>query len=366
MERVGSEITDPNLEDLPDEAFEEPGDGGLSAPQLELRIRAKREQAMQDSGVLTPPQPDEELAEPDTEPDTEVDAEPDTELPELPEEPDLEPDSEQPEADSEEQFYLARYKTREEAERGKAEADATIDRLHRERAEWQQQEQQRQEFDPQAWADWSAESVANGAGEQGALDALNHGGVRAYDVYLAHWAADPDQAVVALTFNNDVQRHLATQHALAAVAPLLDEQKQRNVEEEAIRARSTVAARHPDFDDLEQEMDRMVLEENGLLDTPTKQWLEETARTQGVQGKVNALEYLYRVASQTASPRRREAQTIERRRRKETSDAAKVSATVSSSEATGTRTPLTEAELAVLTKRNSIRAKLGQPLLPTE
>jgi hypothetical protein len=366
---MGSEIEDPNLADLPEEAFEEPGEGGLSVPQLELRIRAKREQAMQDAGAIAPPQPDaplEQPEQPEEEPEPEAEPEPEEPEPLEPEEP------QEPEAEGEqEDFFFARYKTKEEAERGKAEADATIDRLYRERAQWQQQQEQQaqgeqQEFDPQAWNEWAAEAVSNGAGEQGALAALNNGGTQAYDVYLAHWAAEPDQLVVALAFNNDVQRHLATQHALAAVSPLLEEQQHRVVENEAIRARSTVASRHPDFDDLEQEMDRMVLEEDGVLDAAQKQWLEDTARTQGLQGKINVLEYLYRMASQNVSPSRRQAQATERRRRKETSDAAKVSATVSSSEATGTRTPLSEAELTVLAKKNSIRAKLGQPLLPTE
>ena len=357
---MGSEVEDPGLADLPDEAFEAPGEEGLSVPQLELRIRAKREQAMQDAGLLSPPGPDEPLEEPDEEP--EVPEEPEPLEPQEPEEPEGEADDEE--------FFFARYKTREEAERGKAEADATIDRLYRERAEWQQQQEQEvqgeQQFDPQAWNEWAAETVATGAGEQGALAALHNGGTQAYDIYLAHWAAEPDQLVIALAFNNDVQRHLATQHALAAVSPLIEEQKGRLVETEALRARATIASRHPDFDDLEQEMDRLVLEENGPLDADTKQWLEDTARTQGIPGKVRVLEYLYQVASQSVSPKRREAQVTEKRRRKAAADAARVSATVSSSEASGTRTPLSEAELAVLAKRNAIREKLGQPQIPTD
>src|SRR5215471_17439484 len=92
------------------------------------------------------------------------------------------------EAPGDEEFFFARYKTREEAERGKAEADATIDRLYRERAEWQQQQEQEvqgeQQFDPQAWNEWAAETVATGAGEHGALAALHNGGTQAYDIYL--------------------------------------------------------------------------------------------------------------------------------------------------------------------------------------
>src|SRR5499427_7397147 len=341
---MGSEIEDPNLADLPDEAYEEVGEEGLNVPQLELRIRAKREQAMQDAGLLSPPGPDEPIEEvPEEEPESE---------PVEPEEPEQE--------ERQEDFYLARYKTREEAERGHAEKDATIDRLYRERAE--------QGFDPQAWSEWAAEAVANGAAEQGAMAALNapNGGERALDIYIAHWMDDPDQRGQALAFNNAATRHLATQLALQAVAPLLRDRQAQETENEAVRARATLASRHPDYEEMEREMDRLVLEENGVLDDDQKQWLEDTAREKGFQGKVHVLEYLYSVASQTTTPQRRKAQAAERGRRKAASDAAKVSATVSSSEATGTRTPLSEAELAVRAKKNAIRAKLGQPLLPTE
>jgi len=353
---MGSEIEDPNLADLPDEAYEEVGEEGLNVPQLELRIRAKREQAMQDAGLLSPPGPDEPIEE----------------VPE--EEPESEPvEPEEPEQEQQEDFFFGRYKTREEAERGHAEKDATIDRLYRERAErGQQQEQQaqgeEQGFDPQAWSEWAAEAVANGAAEQGAMAALNapNGGERALDIYIAHWMDDPDQRGQALAFNNAATRHLATQLALQAVAPILQDRQAQEAEREAVRARATLASRHPDYEEMEREMDRLVLEENGVLDDDQKQWLEDTAREKGFQGKVHVLEYLYSVASQTTTPQRRKAQAAERGRRKAASDAAKVSATVSSSEATGTRTPLSEAELAVRAKKNAIRAKLGQPLLPTE
>src|SRR5499427_4550897 len=108
---MGSEIEDPNLADLPDEAYEEVGEEGLNVPQLELRIRAKREQAMQDAGLLSPPGPDEPLEEPDEEP-KELE-EPEPLEPQEPEEPEGEADDEE--------IFFARYKTREQEERGKAE-----------------------------------------------------------------------------------------------------------------------------------------------------------------------------------------------------------------------------------------------------
>ena len=369
---MGQNVEDPNLEDLPEEAYEEPGESGLSVPQLELRIRAKREQAMQDMGLLTPPQPDEPLdteePEVEDEPPPE-DTEPGHEEEPEPEEQEEPPQAEAPEAEEADGFYVGRYRTREEAEAALAEARLTIDRLNNEKAmrEREEREQEQQQFSPQAWHEWSAEQMEQGVDAREAANvALQHGGEAAYDIFLAHWLADPEQAAQAHAFNNYVQRQVATQHALAAVQPLLQEQQTRSIESEAVQARAAVAARHPDFDELEQEMDRLVLSENGPIDEGTKQWLEQTALTGGVQGKVIALEHLYAIASQTISPKRRQARAAEQNRRKASADAAKVSATVSSSEASGARTPLSEAELAVLAKKNAIRAKLGQPQLPTE
>jgi hypothetical protein len=68
----------------------------------------------------------------------------------------------------------------------------------------------------------------------------------------------------------------------------------------------------------------------------------------------------------STAPQRRRQKTAERQRRKAASDAAKVQATVSSSEATSVSTPLSEDELKVVRKKNAIRAKLGQPLIPEE
>jgi uncharacterized protein YkwD len=71
-------------------------------------------------------------------------------------------------------------------------------------------------------------------------------------------------------------------------------------------------------------------------------------------------------AAATRAPVRAKVAKEERQRRKVSADEARLAATVSSAEGSSTRTPLPEAELAVVRRRNAIREKAGMPLLPEE
>jgi hypothetical protein len=384
-----NEVVDPNTADLPDEAFA-PIEGSPSPLQLEARIRARREQAQQDVGAIQSPHHDPSIEPLEVRDDgtTTVEAE---ELPEAPEqeappEPPAEPPAEEPEGEEaekkgeeqpeveeeDEDFYVGRYKSKEEAERGLAEKDKTIAQLFRERAErvGETQQQAQQTGEPQldipAWHEWASEAVENGDGMEGAMAALERGGAAGFDVYMAHWlqVEDEESRAQAYAFNQEVQRQYAAQTALAAVSPVVQQLQTNNAPNEAEAAKTVVAARYPDFNELQDDMDRLISDPN-VLDDSTKNWLTQLAG-QGMEGKARAWEYLYLTASATRAPQRAKAAKVERERRKTSADAAKVAAAVSSSEGSSVRTPLSEAELAVIRKKNGIRERAGLPLLPEE
>jgi hypothetical protein len=372
------EIQDPNLADLPPEAFEEI-EGQPTLPQLEARIRVKREAAEQDAGIMQSPHhaDDIEPIEPpsDAEPTQEEVGADDHETTE-PEESEVEeeqPEDAEPEEDDGEEFFVGRYRTKEDVEAGIREKDATIARLFRERIDreqgpGQQQPQPEQggpQLDQAAWSEWAQTAVEEGQGVQGALAALERGGPQGYDIYVAHWleSDDPSERAQAHAFNNEVTRQYAAQEARKAVQPEI-ERVRSTPPDDPVAVRQAFAAKHPDFEQLEPEMDRLILEE-GALDMETKSWLADLA-SQGGAGKQRALEYLYMTAAATRAPVRAAVAKEERQRRKVSADEAKLAATVSSAEGSSTRTPLPEAELAVVRRRNAIREKAGMPLLPEE
>lgn len=384
------EITDPNLEGLPPEAFEEI-EGSPSLPQLEARIRIKREQAMQDEGVMQSPHHADDI-EPLPPPETtppEAEEQPEEQevvSEEEPEEGDEQTDEELPDADplepaDDEEFYVGRYRTKEEAESGIREQHHTIERLFRERYQREQQAQQQQQqqaqqqgeqgeqpkLDADTWHEWASQAVEEEQGVQGAMAALEKGGPQGYDIYVAHWleSEDPEQRATAIAFNNEVQRQFAAMHARAAVQPQPPQQVSNGeIPDDPQVAQRVVAARFADFDELIPEMDRLMAAEDGLGDD-TKRWLVDLAE-EGGTGKARAWEYLYHTAKATRLPVREQTVKKERQRRKVSADADKLAATVSSSEGASTRTPLSEAEQAVIRRKNGIREKAGLPLLPEE
>ena len=302
-----------------------------------------------------------------------VEDEPEEEPPGEEDEPgEAEPDEEEePEAEVEEEdFYVRRYRTREEAERAYEEKDATIDRLYKELHERGQQIEQalqqrqaEQPLDTEAWQEWASEAVEQGAAEQGALEALRTGGREGYNIYLGAWMNDEEQRGRALAFHTEVTLSLAEQTAVMQTAPLLEQQRP-SATEEAELAKARVAARYEDFDQYAEARDRLI-QEDGALPEETKAWLADLAR-EGLEGKMKAWDYLHLAAVATGAPSRRRAQAAERKQRKASADRAKVAATVSSAEGTQTRTPLPEADLAVIRQKNVLREKWDLPLLPEE
>ena len=371
-----SQIEDPNTADLPPEAFEVPEGGSLTTSQLEARIRAKREGAWQDAGLIESPHHAEDIEPIVTDGDEEE------ELPEPEGEEDAEEYGED-DADSDEQegqdeepteaFYVGRYKTKEAAEEGFAEKDRTIDRLFKELHERQayqpqvEQQPQQPQFDANEWNEWAEQAVAQGQGVTGAMAALENGGAAGFDIYLAHWMNDPDQRGQALAFNNEVQRQYAARHAVAAVQPLVEQQRQQAALGEADMARQTAQNTREDFAEYEDEIHRIASGENDVLPAETRQCLTGLAQQGGAEGKAFVWDYLYLTAKATTAESRARAQREERKQRRASADQRKLAATVSSAEGASVRTPpMTEAESRVIQKRNAIRKRLGQPLLPTE
>jgi hypothetical protein len=370
------------------EAFEEPGADGLTSAQFAARVAAKREQAAQDAGWIEPPQPDgpvpEHLREPEAEPEGQVEPLQPPEVVEEPEAEGEEPTDEvegeleegeiEDEDEEEGDFYLdaggSRYRTKEEAEDGFREQIKTINRLYRELHErnqaieqaLQEREQGQPQLDEEAWHGWAEEVVASGAGPDGAMAALERGGMDGYNIYLGHWMADEDDRARALTFNNMVMFSYAERRAALQQEAFAE---QRSPTEEAQLARQRAAAPYEDFEEYSETMDRLVKQEEGLLPEETRQQLAQMAQS-GLEGKRMAWDYLYQAAKAMGAPNRRKAQEAEKKQRRASGNAAKVAAMVSSSEATPTRTPLTEAELIVIRKKNELRERWGQELLPEE
>ena len=138
-----------------------------------------------------------------------------------------------------------------------------------------QQQAQEQPIDRAAWQEWAAEAVENGAGQQGALEALKAGGREGYMIYLGQWQADDDQRADALAFHTEVTLSLAEQTAAMQTAPLL-EQARPSPTEEAEFAKQRAAAMYDDFDQYEDARNRLI-SEPGALPEETKQFLAELA-----------------------------------------------------------------------------------------
>jgi hypothetical protein len=266
------EIQDPNLADLPPEAFEEI-EGQPTLDQLETRIRAKREQAEQDAGIMQSPHHADDIepiepppaAEEPTEEPVEEEVADDHEA----EEPGADDDGEEydehsiiehDEEDDGEEFFVGRYRTKEDVEAGIREKDATIARLFRERIDREQgpgeQPQQPDQggpvLDQAAWSEWAQTAVEEGQGVQGALAALEQGGQQGYDIYVAHWleSDDPSERAQAHAFNNEVTRQYAAQNARQAVQPEI-ERMRSTPPDDPQAVRQAFAAKHPDFEQLE-------------------------------------------------------------------------------------------------------------------
>ena len=338
----------------------------LTARDLQARINVKREQAEADSGWSAPSTMDTEVEplEPDTGPVTEIPDEGET-APAEPEEPDTEDGQEVPEEElpeePQDEFFVGRYKTREAAEAALAEKDRMIDQFFREREQYAQIEQEPQELDVGAWHEWAEQMVASGAGERGALEALQNGGAEGYDIYLGHWASDPDQAPLAHAFNNEVQRQFAEARAMQAVAPVMQREQASAAAGEAQRARAMISQQYPDFDEYDETINRLI-NEPGALPEETRMRLTQMAQI-GLEGKLHAWDFLYHAAQASQGRKRGRAQAVADGRSKEASDRAKIAATVSASEGSQTRTPPSAAEAYVSDRKNAIREKMGLPLI---
>jgi hypothetical protein len=174
-------------------------------------------------------------------------------------------------------------------------------------------------------------------------------------------AEDEEERTQALVLNNKVQRAFAEQRVLQQLQAQPQQPQQVGPTEEAQLAKQRVAEVYPDFNEYTEQMDRLVTED-GLLPEDTRTFLADLART-GFEGKMRAWDYLYVAAKAIGAPSRRKAQEVERKRRKTSSDRAKVAAMVSRAEGAPTRTPLNEAEERELNYRNQLRERWNLPLV---
>lgn len=278
------------------------------------------------------------------------------------------------------EFYAGRYKTREEAEEGIRQKDSTIGRLGQQvgqlrkeveaaqEAAREQAAQEAEELDVPAWENWASTMVEQGAGEQGAIKALEEGGYAGYEIYLNRWlAARTDEGEIDTTalaqatqFNNALMMEMAEQRAQQAVAERQAEQQpEQQAPDVAAAARQIVLQRHPDIDEYEDKMTDIV----HSLDPETRGWLAEQAMS-GAAGTARALEYVLLQAKASRVDTQSRAQKIADEQAETAERAAKVSASVATSEATARTPQRSEAEQRALDYKNERVKAMG--LQPTE
>lgn len=271
---------------------------------------------------------------------------------------------EQARAEAEAEFYVGRYRTREEAEKGLAEKDAMIGRLGQQAGEAQRQlealqaerekvDETPEQLDVAEWETWAEARVSEGAGNAGALEALKEGGYDGYQIYLKAWLSDPEQVGDATLFNNALVVEMAEQRAAIASAPS-PEQLDRNAADARAAAQASVLARRPDLPEYEEAMGEVL----DSLPQERLDWLRAQSES-GREGMELALEWLYLEARVSRSTPSQAAAEAERKQRTASADRAKLAATTSSAEATPTRTPLTEAEKAGMAVKNRNRVAWG-------
>lgn len=268
------------------------------------------------------------------------------------------------------EFYAGTYRTREEAEKGIAEKDETLKRLFSEKNTLEQRlaaveaerAQQARELDTPEWEQWAQEQVASGAGEAGAMTALEHGGYDGYQIYLRHWMnatdedgnPDADARAEALLYNNEVVMSIAEVRAAAAAER---QRQQPSAQDEIGEAAALAKARYPDLDEYADKMAEVVT----TLPDDDIQFLRRLAE-QGVQGKAKATEILY-LQARAMSQSTDNAKQVERRRRKASADAATLAATSLTAEGTAARTPPPATEQAALDRKRGLRERQNLPPL---
>ena len=330
----------------------------------------KRRAAIRGEEVLDEEQVEADEAEAEDESPAEVEegeeageaAEP--ELPaEVEEEPEVEPEAQEEEGD----FFVLRYKNREEAERGYAEKEATTQRanqraaaaeqrqaeLEEQLAAFQQYQQQSVQIDPNEWMEWAQESLQYVTPDQVWQRAWDEGGPTAADVVIQAMYISDNPAVrrYATQYDNALGRAFEQQEQ----APELERQRQERAAQgyaqEAVSARAEMIRRHPDYEQAEDEMISFLTS----LDDNDRVILEQVAQAGGTVGKIHALSYLYNAVRSETPERLVEARVAERKKAEERSRAKKINATVALATASPERTPLTEAEREDIVIRNRIR-----------
>jgi len=310
-------------------------------------------------------QEEEEVADDDGE---EAATEPEEASVEEPEEGTEEAAEEEEETEAEEPvedgFFIARYKSREEAERGLAEKDATIQRLYDERNQQLQYQQPEPEgpvqIDVEQWIEWAGEEIQRRDPREVFAEAVSHGGEDAgFLVIDAMYATgEPSMMREATTLATDYRMAYAQAVESQQRAPEIQRQQQAEVQRQAVQARAAMVNAYPDYEQVEAEMNSLV----DSLDSQTRVILEEVSKA-GEEGKRFVLWTLYNAARSETPERLVEAKVTQLRKADERSRSKKIAASVASATASPERTPLTEAERDDLAVKNRIRKGAGLPLL---
>lgn len=273
-------------------------------------------------------------------------------------------------AEAEDEFYAGTYKTREEAEKGIAEQNATITRLFAERdqalraaEEAQQQPEEPDELDVPAWDAWAQSAVENGEGHLGAIEALKNGGYEGYQLYMRHWLSatdengDPDarQRTAATLFNNDMILEIAEVRSAAAAQA---QRQTPSATESLVEAQEIVRAKYPDLDNYGDAMAEVI---TGMSAGDT-QFLRGLAES-GLEGKARAIEMVLLQAKTRGPNPSARARQVERQRRASSADAATLAATTSSAEGAPARTPPPETEQIAQDRKAGLRARQSLPPL---
>ncbi len=266
-----------------------------------------------------------------------------------------------------EDFFVGRYKTREDAEQGIAEQKLTIDRLNSERNQLTREleetraarQEEPQEIDLPTWDAWAQEQVEAGIGEQAALQALEHGGYAGWEVLMKHWLAseDPQERAQATIHNNGMIMEIASARAAAAANERANQPTEADLQ---AQAHSIAKQKYPDIDDFTAEMSKVVTE----MPEDEAAFLKSLIDEKGVAGRAQVLRMVYLEAKNRDGGAKVETAKAERQRRRVSEDRATTEATTSSSEGTrASRTPPPAAEAYAIERKRGLRERQSLPQL---
>ncbi len=245
-----------------------------------------------------------------------------------------------------------------------------LDEMQRKLDDLEQQRQeeaaQPQQLNLPEWEQWAQEQVAGGAGEAGAMAALEEGGYEGLQVYLRHWLTVAEsetmteqqaaqQRAQAVLFNNEIIMQIAETRAAAAAEAKRQEPTAQDL---SVQAHEIVKAKYADLDEYADAMAEVVTN----MSDEDAAFLRDIGQD-GVRGRAKVLELVYREAKQSGATRKQKAQKVADARVDASAEAATLAATTSTTEGIAARTPPPAAEQVGLDRKRGLRERQGlEPL----